>query len=527
MRAPRLVQLSAQQSGDTFASQVRFVAGDGSASRLAEKRPSAGWVLCHRPSQLLRESGGTPCATLVGMIVFPHARLDMSATLGGNLTFNILRCLFPPNDGEPYRNRMLPIGGTPSLARPKRMRFFLIISSLLLCLTLSVNIYAQEAASPELESDSVQEIAVEDIVSDPAIAERLDSILEARPRFEDVDVKVDSGIITFTGKADSVEDSDWISQLGERTEGVVLVENQLEVSSQVDFSGNIDVVKTSLGRLWSDFLRRLPLIVAGCAILVFTALVAKFFGWALMKVFARRTRMRTSLKDLVYQLGTIATWVVGLLIAAVVVFPGMTPARALTFLGVGSVAIGFAFKDIFENFFAGVLILWRYPFDRGDFISCDEVTGCVEEITIRNTMIRRLDGELTIVPNAQLFKSAVDVLTNQRQRRQQLICGVAYSEDVGKARDVIADAVRSCVTVEGDRMVEIYATEFADSSVNFEITWWTGSRPSDIRRSRDEVVEAVKVALDTAGIEIPFPYRTLTFKEPLPLSGSEGIKGVV
>ena len=67
------------------------------------------------------------------------------------------------------------------------------------------------------------------------------------------------------------------------------------------------------------------------------------------------------------------------------------------------------------------------------------------------------------------------------------------------------------------RDVEIFAQEFADSAINFEVTWWTGSRPIDIRSSRDKVVAAVKRALDDAGIEIPFPYRTLTFNEPLPI----------
>ena len=75
------------------------------------------------------------------------------------------------------------------------------------------------------------------------------------------------------------------------------------------------------------------------------------------------------------------------------------------------------------------------------------------------------------------------------------------------------DSVRSDV-----RDVEVFAKEFGDSSINFEVTWWTGSRPIDIRKSRDTVVAAVKRALDDAGMEIPFPYRTLTFKEPLPLA---------
>ncbi|MEZ5477497.1 MAG: mechanosensitive ion channel family protein [Thiolinea sp.] len=99
-----------------------------------------------------------------------------------------------------------------------------------------------------------------------------------------------------------------------------------------------------------------------------------------------------------------------------------------------------------------------------------------------------------------------------------MICGIAYGEDVDTSRDVIKRAVENCDSVNtGVHGVQVFAQEFADSSINFEVTWWTGSKPVDIRRSRDEVIAAVKRALDDAGIEIPFPYRTLTFSEPLPL----------
>jgi len=95
-------------------------------------------------------------------------------------------------------------------------------------------------------------------------------------------------------------------------------------------------------------------------------------------------------------------------------------------------------------------------------------------------------------------------------------CGVAYGEDVDQSREVILEAVRGCESVEGIRTVEVFAQEFASSSINFEVAWWTGAKPLDIRRSRDEVVGAIKRAWDEAGIEIPFPYRTLTFKGPGP-----------
>ncbi len=293
---------------------------------------------------------------------------------------------------------------------------------------------------------------------------------------------------------------------------MIAVINKLEVNSAVELSTSKQVITESLNELWRDLLVRSPLLIAAAIVLVVTSILAKFVGWSIVRILSNR-KLRTSLKDLVYQLVSIAVWIVGVLTATVVAFPGMTPSKALTVLGLGSVAVGFAFKDIFENFFAGILILWRYPFDRGDFITCEDVTGRVEKITIRNTLIRRLDGELAVVPNANLFKSTVDVLTNQPQRRVRIICGVAYDEDVDKSREVIRKAVQGCKSVEGVRTVEIFAQEFANSSVNFEVAWWTGSKPLDIRRSRDEVIAAIKRELDDAKIEIPFPYRTLVFKD--------------
>lgn len=125
---------------------------------------------------------------------------------------------------------------------------------------------------------------------------------------------------------------------------------------------------------------------------------------------------------------------------------------------------------------------------------------------------------------AMLFKNPVIIRTDLDQRRTTIICGVAYSEDVERSRSVITAAVVSCESVISDsRPVQVFAQEFADSSINFEVTWWTGSKPLDVRYSRDEVIQSIKSALDDANIEIPFPYRTLTFNESLKVEkqGSE------
>lgn len=371
---------------------------------------------------------------------------------------------------------------------------------------------AQEEQSNDSEADAnLPAVSVSNVVEDESISERLEGIFESAEWFKSLDVKSREGVVTLEGVADTEEHREWAESLARRTQDVVAVINKLEVENPVSIAGSQRVIETSLDRLWTDFLVQSPLILAALVVVVLTHLLSKCVVWFEQKFLEERS-LRYSLKDLIYQLSSIGIWIVGFFTALIIAFPGMTPAKAFTTLGLGTLAVGFAFKDIFENFFAGILILWRYPVDRGDFIESGGITGQIEQITIRNTMLRKLDGELCVIPNAQLFKNDVDVLTNKPQRRVRIICGVAYGEDIDEAREVIRNAVSECETIQGARTVEVFAKEFNSSSVDFEVAWWTGSKPIDIRISRDEVVAAIKRALDNAGIEIPFPYRTLTFK---------------
>ena len=282
---------------------------------------------------------------------------------------------------------------------------------------------------------------------------------------------------------------------------------------------SVNTLTGRLGEMWDGFLRVLPNLLIGLILLVIFALLARLAKRIAMSV-ARRAHLRTSLVDLIGTLIYLAMYVAGILIALTVIFPSITPGSLIAGLGITSIALGFAFKDIVENFIAGILILWRFPIEIGDYIEVDSIVGKVERINIRMTELRQVDGDLVLIPNAKLFTEPVVNYTNWQDRRVTVICGIAYGEDVGAARKVMEEAVKACETVRRSaaRPVQIFAQEFADSSINFEVTWWTGSKPVDIRKSRDEVVEAVKKALDDAGIEIPFPYRTLTFKEPLSLS---------
>lgn len=274
---------------------------------------------------------------------------------------------------------------------------------------------------------------------------------------------------------------------------------------------------STLWSLWDALLDHVPVMVAG--------VICFLLGWTLIRIALagidrglNHSKLRKSLRDLIRQLLSVAMWFVLLLVVAMIMFPELTPTKALSALGLLSIAVGLAFKDIFENFFAGMLILWRFPFENDDYIECDGFVGRVEKITVRMTQLRTVSGELVVLPNAILFKNPVTVLTHRPSRRLRIVCGVAYKEDVGNAVDVIEKAVSDCASVRQDKPIEVLPTEFGASSVDIEVCWWTAPTPGDFRRSRAQIIMAIKAALDKAGIEIPFPYRTLTFDQPLPLA---------
>ena len=279
----------------------------------------------------------------------------------------------------------------------------------------------------------------------------------------------------------------------------------------------LNILIHRLREMVAEFIRILPQLGIALLILFATWFAAKFARRIADRLLSR-TEVRGTLVNLAETLVSVMIWIVGLMIASSVVLPGVTPASLLAVVGLGSVAVGFAFKDIFENFLAGILIMLRPKMRIGDMIECEEVAGRVEQITLRETYLRHLSNELVLVPNSFLFKNPVKILTDDTKRRHQVEVGVAYDVDLDAAAGVIEAAVRSADGVDPDQRIDVFAKQFGDSSIDFLVRWWAGSKPIDAHRSRDAVVRAIKRALDDAGMEIPFPYQTLTFKEALPIA---------
>ncbi len=253
---------------------------------------------------------------------------------------------------------------------------------------------------------------------------------------------------------------------------------------------------------------RLPAFITAIVVLIATSFVARSVRRS-SNVVVRRFFQSPSLHILFSKSAELGTWVVGVLIASLLLFPGLRLGDLVATLGIGSVAIGFAFQDIFKNFLAGVLLLIQEPFRIGDAIVVGQYEGVVEHIDIRTTNLRTYNGERVLVPNALVFTTAVQVRTAYASRRTDLAIGLGYETDLKAAAGIAESTICATEGVEREPAPRVDITGFGESSMNFVVRYWTRSDIPTSLRVQTRAVVALKAAFDAAGIEIPFPIRTI------------------
>src|SRR5690242_3316983 len=256
--------------------------------------------------------------------------------------------------------------------------------------------------------------------------------------------------------------------------------------------------------LGASVVARVPYLLFGLIAFIIFLVIARILKTILITA-GERTRLDITLAELLARLVSAATIILGLLVAAVIIFPTFRPGDLIAGLGITSVAIGFAFKDVLQNFFAGILILWRRPFIVGDEIKIREFEGTVEDITTRSTRVKTYDGERAILPNGDVYTSAILVRSAYESRRVRLTVGIGYKDSIESARKTIHEVLRKTEGVLNSPEPWVYVSELAPSSVNFTIYFWTGSRQANVLQMVDDVTTGIKNALDHAHIDIPYP----------------------
>ncbi|NEQ31310.1 MAG: mechanosensitive ion channel family protein [Leptolyngbya sp. SIO4C5] len=259
-------------------------------------------------------------------------------------------------------------------------------------------------------------------------------------------------------------------------------------------------------------LRLLPGIVLGIIVFAIFWIIARIVR-SLIRRFSHRRRSRNVALVLarLIQSGII---LLGALVALSIVFPSFGAGDLFQLLGIGGVAIGFAFRDILQNFLAGILILLTEPFQVEDQIVYNDFEGTVEKIQTRATTIRTYDGRRVVIPNAELFTNAVTVNTAYEKRRLQYDIGIGYGDDIDQAKRLILDVLSNDQDALQDPGPEVLVVDLAGSTINLRARWWIKPpRRADALSTQDRILARICAVLTENGIDMPFPTQQILFHD--------------
>lgn len=199
--------------------------------------------------------------------------------------------------------------------------------------------------------------------------------------------------------------------------------------------------------------------------------------------------------------GTVVT-IAAVLLAATLVFPSVQMVDVLASLGIVSVAVGFAFKDVLENLLAGVLLLLRDPFKSGDQIRVGEYEGTVEGITVRETLLRTHDGQRVLLPNAQVYISPLEVLTHNPHTRISFPIRLEADADLETARTALVAALADLPEVVDHPAPDVIVTDLTVGEITVDCRLWTAAPRASLTAARDRAIPAALDALRAAGVPL-------------------------
>lgn len=261
-----------------------------------------------------------------------------------------------------------------------------------------------------------------------------------------------------------------------------------------------------------NFVDILPQLILGLIVLILVFPIARYVQRAVQNL-SKTNRISEQAGLAFGRIARYAFIVFGILMVLTIIVPSVNVATLIGSLGVTGVVIGFAFRDILQNFFAGLILLIQEPFSLGDQIVVNSYEGTVKEISLRSTRIHTYDGRDVIIPNADLFTDSVLVNTAHANRRSQYDVGIGYGDDMDTASELMIEAMQGIDGVLSQPAPDVRAWELGDSAIVLRARWWTNSQRGDVVRVQDRVLRAIAAKLTDNGIDMPFPTQVVLFHD--------------
>jgi len=364
------------------------------------------------------------------------------------------------------------------------------------------------------------------VADDPL--DQLRAIYARIPGLQDVELHREGVILEVRGRALSVEDrDDAIRYAREVVPGIVYVDSRALVV-ETDLRRRLQPAVERTREKGMAFLRFLPSLLLGLVVVVAGAVLG---GWLSQRRFPfRRENPNPFVENLVRQAVRAGVLLLAVVLALDLMGIAALVGAVLGAAGVLGIAVGFAFRDIVENYLAGILLSIRQPFAVRDHVRLAGEEGRIVRLTGKETVLMTLDGNHVQVPNATVFKSVITNLTRNPRRRFVFTVDVASDEVLDVALGVARETLVGLGGILAQPAPAVRVQELGDSSVTIQVIAWVDQTESDFGKVRSRTIQAVKEAFEAAGVRTPppeFGVRLLEGQGPSqevprqPLEGSE------
>ncbi|GAB5406804.1 MAG: mechanosensitive ion channel family protein [Aureliella sp.] len=364
------------------------------------------------------------------------------------------------------------------------------------------------------KSQVADEVKVDPTTSDEQIERRLTEILESTGWFDSPSVEVENGVAFLSGTADSTKHAEWAESTAIKTTDVVAVVNRMQVNIQNvwTFAPAIESFR-SLAR---DLTRLLPLVLVA-AIVLGASVLAAFAARKLTESVVKSRIDNLLLKQVIGRVVAISVVIVGCFLALRV--SGLTYIAA-TLLGGTSLiglAIGFAFRDIAENYLASILLSMNQPFRVGDLIEVGGTQGFVRKLTTRGTILNTFEGNQVQLPNSLVFKEKITNYTASPMTRADFSVGIGFDDSVSDAQSILVEILRGHEAVATDPNPSVVVEALGAATVNLRVYFWIDQTEHSLLKVKSAVIRRAKQSLTEARITMPDEAREIVFPKGVPV----------
>ncbi|TDT72957.1 small-conductance mechanosensitive channel [Litoreibacter halocynthiae] len=395
-----------------------------------------------------------------------------------------------------------------------------ILFALCAVFALSFPALSQEASSEGQDVTSPsQAVSVEPTARDEQIADRIVGILRSTGWYKFSRVEVKDGIVFLDGRTTNDDHKRWARDLASQTQDVVAVVNRIQVVQEANWS-----FAPALGEIKSvgkRIVTSLPLIVLALIVLPLT--------WWLSSLAARGIRRwllggiaSPFLRDIVSRAIALPIFLIGLFVVLQVAGLTQIAVSVVGGAGVIGIVVGFAFRDIAENFLASLLLSIRRPFQSGDYIEVAGMAGSVRSMNTRSTVLLSPEGNHIQIPNAMIFKSTIVNYTSSANRRDTLVIGVGYDVSVARAQSLILEVIAGHEAVLNQPEPMILVDGLGSSTVNIKAYYWVNAKDFSVLKVKSALLRQVTKRLTEEGVSMPDDAREIIFPQGVPVLQLEG-----